>query len=138
MEHVRGKDLGVAWRHLSQDQKKRTITEIAGYISQLRNLEPPHEGIVASASIDGAHDHRAGSSPFGPFATHKGFHSYLRVNVPNEDCTKGFGAEVTECHTLCYQSCFTHADLVPRDIIVDNGKVSSIIDWQFGGWYPEY
>lgn len=138
MEYVRGKDLGVAWRHLSQDEKKHIITEIAGYISQLRSLEPPREGIVASASLDGVLDHRVGTSPFGPFTTHKGFHSYLRANVPIEDCTRVFGAEVTECHTRCYRSCFAHADLVPRNIIVDNGKVSAIIDWQFGGWYPEY
>lgn len=22
--------------------------------------------------------------------------------------------------------------------MVDNGKVSAIVDWKFGGWYPEY
>jgi hypothetical protein len=22
--------------------------------------------------------------------------------------------------------------------MVDNGKVSAIVDWQFSGWYPEY
>ncbi|RAL07419.1 uncharacterized protein BO97DRAFT_253474 [Aspergillus homomorphus CBS 101889] len=32
----------------------------------------------------------------------------------------------------------THADLCPRNIIVKNGKVAAIIDWQSGGWYPEY
>jgi Ser/Thr protein kinase RdoA (MazF antagonist) len=37
-----------------------------------------------------------------------------------------------------YRSCFTHADLTLRNIIVREGKVAAIIDWGFAGWYPEY
>jgi len=33
---------------------------------------------------------------------------------------------------------FTHADLTPRNIIVRNGKLEAIIDWEFAGFYPEY
>lgn len=42
--------LEAAWyrSHLSQDQKKYIITEAAGYINQLRGLEPPREGIFIS------------------------------------------------------------------------------------------
>lgn len=140
MEYVRGMSLEAAWYrgHLSQNQKKYIITEVAGYISQLRELEPPQEGIVASASFDEALDHRVGSYTFGPFTSHEGFHSYLRANVPIEDCNEVIGPEVTECHTRHYRSCFSHADVAPRNIMVDNGKVSAIVDWQFGGWYPEY
>ncbi|KAJ6018481.1 hypothetical protein N7522_001945 [Penicillium canescens] len=140
MEYVRGMSLEAAWYrgHLSQDQKKYIITEVAGYIRQLRKLEPPREGIVASASFNEALDHRVGSYTFGPFTNHQGFHSYLRANVPIEDCNEVIGPEVTECHSRRYRSCFTHADIAPRNIMVDNGKVSAIVDWQFGGWYPEY
>ncbi|KAG0159976.1 hypothetical protein PDIDSM_7503 [Penicillium digitatum] len=140
MEYVRGMSLEAAWYHgrLTQDQKKDIITQVAGYISQLRGLKPPREGIVASASFDEALDHRVGSYPFGPFTSHEGFHTYLRANVPIEDCNEVIGPEVTECHTRHYRSCFTHADVAPGNIIVDNGKVSAIVDWQFGGWYPEY
>ncbi|CAP80413.1 Pc12g07860 [Penicillium rubens Wisconsin 54-1255] len=140
MEIIRGMNLEAAWyhSHLSQDQKKDIIAEVAGHISQLRKLEPPREGMVASASLGEAMDHRVGSCTFGPFTSHKGFHSYLRANAPIEDCNEVFGPEVTECHSRHYRSCFTHADIAPRNIMVDDGKVSAIVDWQFGGWYPEY
>ncbi|KAJ6019003.1 hypothetical protein N7522_001070 [Penicillium canescens] len=140
MEYVRGMSLEAAWYrgHLSQDQKKSIITEVAGYISQLRKLKPPREGIVASASFNEALDHRVGSYTFGPFINHQGFHSYLRANVPIEDCNEVIGPDVTKCHSRRYRSCFTHADIAPRNIMVENGKVSAIVDWQFGGWYPEY
>lgn len=88
MEYVRGMSLEAAWYrgHLTQDQKKHIITQVAGYISQLRELKPPREGIVASASFNEALDHRVGSHTFGPFTNHEGFRTYLRANVPIEDC----------------------------------------------------
>ncbi|KAJ5545243.1 hypothetical protein N7535_006374 [Penicillium sp. DV-2018c] len=132
MEYVRGMSLEAAWYrgHLSQDQKKYIISEVAGYIRQLRRLEPPREGIVASASLNGILDHRVGSYTFGPFdENHEGFHSYLRANVPIENCNEVFGPKVTKCHSR---------HIAPRNIMVDNGKVSAIVDWEFGGWYPEY
>ncbi|CAG8408996.1 unnamed protein product [Penicillium salamii] len=140
MGYVRGISLEAAWYrgHLSQDQKKYIIAEVGGYISQLRKLEPPQEGIVASASLDEALDHRVGSCTFGPFTSHKRFHSYLRVNLPIEDCDKEIGPGVAECHSRRYRSCFTHVDIAPRNIMVHEGKVSAIVNWQFGGWYPEY
>ena len=33
---------------------------------------------------------------------------------------------------------FTHADLTPRNILVHNGKLEAILDWEFAGFYPEY
>jgi thiamine kinase-like enzyme len=33
---------------------------------------------------------------------------------------------------------FTHADLRPVNIIIKDGHVAAIIDWELAGWYPEY
>ncbi|KAK5175653.1 uncharacterized protein LTR77_000792 [Saxophila tyrrhenica] len=33
---------------------------------------------------------------------------------------------------------FTHGDLNPRNIIVENGTIKALLDWEFAGWYPEY
>ena len=49
-----------------------------------------------------------------------------------------FTEEVAKAHTRSYRTCFTHGDLVPRNIIVRDGRVAAIIDWAFAGWYPEY
>ncbi|PSR88702.1 kinase-like domain-containing protein [Coniella lustricola] len=32
----------------------------------------------------------------------------------------------------------THGDLTPRNIMVDKGKITGIVDWERGGFYPEY
>lgn len=33
---------------------------------------------------------------------------------------------------------FTHGDFRPANIIVKNGRVAAIIDWEMAGWYPDY
>jgi serine/threonine protein kinase len=33
---------------------------------------------------------------------------------------------------------FTHGDLRPDNIIVKNGRVAAIIDWEMAGWYPDH
>ncbi|KAI1667871.1 Phosphotransferase enzyme family protein [Pyrenophora tritici-repentis] len=33
---------------------------------------------------------------------------------------------------------FTHGDLKPNNIIVKDGRMTAIIDWEMLGWYPEY
>lgn len=37
------------------------------------------------------------------------------------------------------RSVFTHGDIAPRNIMVDeNGNITGIIDWEWAGWYPDY
>lgn len=33
---------------------------------------------------------------------------------------------------------FTHGDLAPRNIIVRDGKIVGLLDWEDAEWYPEY
>ncbi|OCT49045.1 Protein kinase-like protein [Cladophialophora carrionii] len=33
---------------------------------------------------------------------------------------------------------FTHGDLSPINIIVREGRVVGIVDWEYAGWYPEH
>jgi hypothetical protein len=31
-----------------------------------------------------------------------------------------------------------HDNLSDRNIMVDKGRITGIIDWKFSGWFPEY
>ncbi|KAF9065849.1 kinase-like domain-containing protein, partial [Rhodocollybia butyracea] len=33
---------------------------------------------------------------------------------------------------------FSHGDLVPENILVHDGHISGIIDWEYAGWYPYF
>ena len=145
MEYIKGTDLAHVWCHdrLTKDQKDAIMKELAGFIHQLGMLKPlsPQQGKRVT-SADGNHgivDSRIGYVPFGPYDDHEDFHSFLRGHIPlGEDCTKAFSDAVTRCHSRQYETRFCHADLAARNIIIREGKVAAIVDWAFGGWYPEY
>lgn len=139
MEYVRRETLQAAWiGHLSSAAKKAVVEELAGYIEQLRSLEPPQKEMVASAESKPCLDYRIGYTPVGPFPNHEEFHSFLRGHNPLDDCTQVFGESVTLCHARQYRTLFAHADVCKRNIIVRDDNVVAIVDWQFAGWYPEY
>ncbi|KAK2751428.1 hypothetical protein FQN55_000702 [Onygenales sp. PD_40] len=140
MEYISATSLEKAWLggHLSQAEKEDIVTELASYVSQLRGLNPPHREIVGSAHCNACLDYRVGFSTFGPFTNHQDFHSFLRRGLAIENCTESFSQDITASHSRVYQSRFTHAGLCPRNILVRDGKVCAIIDWEFAGWYPEY
>ncbi|KAL7628852.1 hypothetical protein AAE478_000367 [Parahypoxylon ruwenzoriense] len=35
-------------------------------------------------------------------------------------------------------SVFTHGDLAPRNIMVQESRITGIIDWENSGWFPDY
>ncbi|KAL2260034.1 hypothetical protein VTK26DRAFT_6103 [Humicola hyalothermophila] len=138
MAYIRGDDLGTVWAGLSTDERNTIFADIKHYVSCLRALQPPAQDIVGSAFRNPAYDCRIGFQFFGPM-THDEFHSLARKHPRMDDVKAGvLGQAVAATHTARYRTCFTHADLAPRNIIVRRGRVAAIIDWGFAGWYPEY
>jgi thiamine kinase-like enzyme len=37
-----------------------------------------------------------------------------------------------------YHTTFTHSVIAPRNILIKDGKIAAIVDWESAGWYPEY
>ncbi|CAP79139.1 hypothetical protein E8E15_008489 [Penicillium rubens] len=140
MEYIQGVTLQAIWAslNLSSTKKQAIVKQVATYIDQLRLLEPPQKGVVASAGLGQYLDYRIGYNPFGPFFNNEEFHSFLRGHIPLEDCTQVYSESVTQCHSRQYRTFFAHGDLCPRNIIIRNGDIVAIVDWQFAGWYPEY
>ena len=137
MAYIPGCDLGTAWNGLSVEQRDTIFADLKRHISSLRKLQPPMQGIVCSALQNPAFDCRVGFRFYGPMS-HDEFHGLVRRSMRIEDVSLSLGEEVAKVHTTQYQTCFTHADLAPRNIIVKNGRVAAILDWAFAGWYPEY
>ncbi|KIH88779.1 hypothetical protein SPBR_07747 [Sporothrix brasiliensis 5110] len=142
MEFVKGVSLAELWLKtgLTDDAKKAIIAGLHDAVTQLRNLPPPTpQDIVASTSTkEGLSDGRIGPETFGPFTSHDAFHTFLRGGIPIESTQKTYGDTVFQVHTRRYKTHFTHADLVPRNIIISNERIAAIVDWGFAGWYPEY
>ncbi|OAA43642.1 Protein kinase-like domain protein [Metarhizium rileyi] len=137
MAYVPGQDLHSAWSRLSVSELDTICADLAQHISSLRVLQPPAPDVVSSALQNPAYDGRIGARFYGPIS-HKEFHSLARGHLRMDDVAPFLGEDVVKVHTSCYRTCFTHADLAPRNIIVRNGRLAAIVDWAYAGWYPEY
>lgn len=149
MTRIPGTPLGHALPSMTPAQLQSVASDLAGYLAQLHQLAPPTPASsspqvpipVSGTALGPGYDHRLGSHPWGPFPTVAAFHTFVRFGEPLSDWAHE--PAVVEVHGKpegAYRVRYTHADLSPRNILVDAaaGKITGIIDWEFGGWYPEY
>jgi Phosphotransferase enzyme family len=153
MEFIKGRTLDEAWG-LDDPNKESIMRELQGYLTQLRTI--PSHGYIGSLENGPTLDHilQYHREKGMKIATHFLF-EWLTVIVGPFDSEldfnnalidaycKSFKGEVRpfmtgtlNAHKHCIK--FTHADFRPANIIVRNGKVAGIMDWEMAGWYPEH
>jgi aminoglycoside phosphotransferase (APT) family kinase protein len=135
MEHVEGDCLETVWPNMSEDEKKSIAQQLGQAITLMRSSR--QNGILIGA-IDGlARDcRRYGDYVGGPFTEEESFNAFvldLYTQCP-QSVREALSSKMRSDHSIR----FTHADLSPRNIIVRDGKIQGIVDWEFSGWYPEY
>ncbi|TGO31097.1 hypothetical protein BPAE_0002g01930 [Botrytis paeoniae] len=81
---------------------------------------------ITNAAGDPCLNYRIDSRPVGPFPTEKEFSESLQLGI-----LPGL------MHRTDHKIFFTHADLNMRNILVKDGKISGIVDWENSGWYTE-
>jgi len=112
---------------------------LSEFVRQLRAIPNDAPGVVS-----GPHHYmpccdvnRVDELQFGPFTSDAAFHSYLLSRtLPQyrEEITKAAEGVHAKPHTIY----FTHGDLNLRNILVEDGRVTGIVDWTCAGWYPGY
>lgn len=138
MQYVGGETLEAAWPKMTKATKQAVVKEVAGYVEQMRQLVPPKAGMVGSISLGAGYDHRFGEYRFGPFDKMEDFHVYARRDDPLDAWNHEKNVVQVHSKSDAYAAKFTHGDLVPSNIIVKNGRIAAIIDWETAGWFPEY
>ena len=148
MERIQGEELPRARKSLSKDSLEGVFVQLRQIIQELRSLTPPPGTGVESCVGASLYDSRIprGNPRFGPFKTIQEFHFWLRRDLKPEDLKDR--EKDQDWHDLQEMMSlqdgpwsslkFTHCDLNPFNILVREGKVVGIIDWEFSGWYPHY
>ncbi|GMG04170.1 unnamed protein product [Aspergillus oryzae var. brunneus] len=113
------------FRQLSNDLKK--------FIRQIRCI-PNHTPFrFANTFGDALYDHRVGGE-FGPFAETSDFTSY---SIPEHTSSDTRNA-IPPVLSRPYRSFFSHAALHSTNILISQGRLSGIVDWECAGYFPEY
>ncbi|KAL3473712.1 kinase-like domain-containing protein [Aspergillus californicus] len=133
MDYMPGTKLDDAWDSLDHDQKLSIAKQLHGYVAQLRKLKGTYIGGVNGTAVIG----KMFRLECGPFDTEQAFNKFILQEV--HDRTPDILRELIKEAVLdTHEIVFTHSDLAPRNILVENGQVTAILDWEDAGWYPEY
>lgn len=111
----------------------------------LRVTEFSKESYIGSLGFQPCRDlmFRSGSESKGPFRTEEEMYENIVQRWTNSLFEPMLENSIEYTRRLYRENSgneilFTHGDLDPRNILVENGHVSGIIDWEQAGWYPEY
>lgn len=135
MDHVEGETLEDLWPTMSEDEKKSIARQLGRFISLMRS---DGQQEVSIGSIDGPALDRRHFQDYtgGPFTNEADFNAFLFNLYPQTPraIKENLAAMMRSDHRIC----FTHGDLAPSNIIIKNGVIQALVDWELSGWYPEY
>ncbi|KAF1921186.1 phosphotransferase enzyme family protein [Ampelomyces quisqualis] len=138
MEFIEGEDLGKSWAKYTSAEKHTISTELKTHITELRSLPAAsyigsvHRGPVTDVILEWS------TLCKGPFESEADFNATI-VNTFVANAKSQIGPYIrgmVDAHK--HGIVFTHGDLRPDNVIVKNGHVTAIIDWEMAGWYPDY
>jgi tRNA A-37 threonylcarbamoyl transferase component Bud32 len=135
MEYVEGQTLHQAWPVLTLDQRSGILAQLSDYIAQMRAL-----GGIYLGRLDGQGVMLPSIFPRsgGPFGTLTEFHDWLVQPPLRLEAESMYWHQITTQLGAEYSIVFTHGDISSRNIIISEGRIVALLDWEFAGWYPEY
>ncbi|KAI0536228.1 kinase-like domain-containing protein [Xylaria digitata] len=125
MEYLQGVPLSHKWDFLDNYTKSRLCHEIWDFTKQLRAIpKPPEFQHLSQCGADGS----ACESDF-----------LQNMTQLDDDYGAWDGWTVWDELPRSGRCVFTHADLAPRNILVDeNNVITGVLDWEFAGWHPDH
>jgi hypothetical protein len=95
----------------------------------MRALKPTRPGRIESVDGSGLFDNRLGNGPFPPFGSIEKFHSHIGHDaILYSDKHRKAWSQFQAIGNRKYRTKFTHSDIAPRNLLVNNGKIAAISD----------
>jgi aminoglycoside phosphotransferase len=136
MSYVEGCTLESSWPSLGLEDRKTIESQLAGYFAELRSLPSPNPVALGSLATRICRDARRMERQFQSISSERQFNEFLGKFTFRRDSE--FARMLLSCLKDSHRIVLTHGDLQPRNILVQGDRVTGIVDWELGGWYPEY
>ncbi|KAK8224934.1 kinase-like domain-containing protein [Phyllosticta capitalensis] len=144
MTRLPGDDLGQVYDKLSQVEREKVLEDVKCVFTVIRNW-PSSWGDtrICSPSGAGIRSIRVPHHRIPPCENKDELIDFLISTASNFDfdSAKDFEkamAAANSLRSMPHQVVFSHGDLKPHNIMVHQGRVSGIIDFESAGWYPEF
>lgn len=145
MDFMPGRTLKTAWAGLDEASKDRVCQDIWDLIAKIRNIPRPDDlgpGLYRTVDRSPSRDPLLGSNnDVTPRdLDDDGLRSRIYTRyVASNGLSYRDGEQVSDMLPRSNLSVFTHGDIGPRNIIVDElGRITALLDWESSGWYPDY
>ncbi|EGU11608.1 hypothetical protein RTG_02393 [Rhodotorula toruloides ATCC 204091] len=142
-EYVEGsEELEKAWPSLDVAAKETIGNELVEVLKVMQEAPHPANGLIASYQRErGAalHSfHRPEWPPYTPTLSIPDFFDWARqCAIASGMSPEKWDSDIAPHIRLDTHIVLTHGDLFPRNILVRDGHLAAIIDWELAGWWPE-
>ncbi|KAK0473072.1 kinase-like domain-containing protein [Armillaria novae-zelandiae] len=115
------------------------LADLRRALLELRAIPPPPSGQVSGANGTPFIYMRCTSRVvLQPFESIRAFHDMLLQSCGVRSRMPRLLKLAEPVYAKEHRLCFTHSDLHTRNILVKDGRLAGIIDWETAGWFPEY
>ncbi|KAJ5542128.1 hypothetical protein N7461_008131 [Penicillium sp. DV-2018c] len=143
MTIIPGVPLEQKWDTLDDKAKESICLQLWDLISTIRSIPrpPEFEGLYQCAA-DGSQSRDPMLEDLQKPARPLSSDSELRARIYERYIHCGgtrYENSLLDMLPRSERSVFTHADIAPRNVMVDEQeKITGILDWESAGWYPDY
>lgn len=144
MTRMPGSELGQVYKSLEPKEIDTIMSELKLYMDVMRSWPNPWgRDRICSVSGTSIRSLRVAMHIMGPFENEQQLNEFLVDGTCNEGSLSASKFEesiatVKENLAIPHRIVFTHGDLMHHNILVHNGHLSAILDWEAAGWLPEY
>lgn len=137
MDYIPGDCLDTVWPSMTEKEKKSICEQLRAILTSMRSI-PWRTNVVGSCLGGAARDCRQYNDYHGgPYRDEETFNSAFYFDlvdtVPGPIRT-ALSRQLRSDHRIV----FSHGDLAQHNIIVKDGQIKALLDWEYAGWYPEY
>ncbi|RAL00708.1 uncharacterized protein BO80DRAFT_382876, partial [Aspergillus ibericus CBS 121593] len=147
MQKIPGTLLAKCWDDLPDESQQSIMKQLRVYMSEWREIQGDFFGAVDGGPCDDIifkHPWGKQSDQYGPYRTRQEFNQGVVAALRNSRPHGQLVGETDYClaeeifasgdHGKDERKVFTHGDLHPTNIIVEDGKIAGIIDWGASGY----
>lgn len=136
MRRILGESLSTAWPNLSAEEKDGIVRQTAEYLQQLRQLQSQKMQALDGGPIYSNFLIRSQASdvPHGPLGSDDEL--WAEMERALQHIPEPARLRLRSRMPPAAPYTFTHADLTNVNIMVENGRLTGIIDWECSGYFP--
>ncbi|EIT80625.1 unnamed protein product [Aspergillus oryzae] len=134
MKRIPGEPLSKAWSKLSTHEKEGIAKQTAEYLLQLRNLQSDKTQSLTGGPVylDFLFRNKNSHLSHGPITTQDELWAHMERGL-NEAISEAVRIRLRQRMPPAAPYTFTHGDLTNVNIMVENGCLTGIIDWETSG-----